>query len=373
MISKTSTAVKSERTIDDETRFHHMKNVLRNTLIDSTSVFHCAFDETTREGFSQSTDDFIHRAKEFNRSLSTDDIYQALRNVWIINSIQSYLGQAIVLTPSGFAYSLLYPYTDNVLDAPNIDSETKRILNTRIAYRLSGVQILPASDLEGDIFKLFDIIEKEFDRSYYPHVYESLLAIHHSQIRSLSQQSNDRKLFPQELLDISIEKGGTSVLADGYLISGDLSADDSGFLFGYGVLLQLIDDLQDIDCDLDHHQTTLFHVTAARESLDEITNRLLSFIHGVLLLAHRPKFHDENGLGELIERSCHVMVLEAIARNHAYYSASYVHAIEKYSPVRFEYFRQMKDRLGKFRKRLPGRQPAPPCGTRRVCPNFIET
>jgi hypothetical protein len=377
IITNASISMKEERQANNETRFHHMKNMMRNTLIDSVGLFHCGFDDHTREGFSQSTDDFILRAKKFNPSLSGEEIYQALRNVWIMNSIQSYLEQKIVLTPSSFAYSMLYPYTDNVLDAPDVETHTKRTLNQHIAFRLAGGKIQPANTFERDIFKLFGIIEEEFDRSRYPRVFESLLAIHHGQIRSVFQQSCDRELLSHELLDISIEKGGTSVLADGYLVDGNLSAEDAGFLFGYGVLLQLIDDLQDIDGDLANHQITLFHDAARRETLDEITNRLVSFIHGILSLACRPLFHEPGGLRELIERSCLVMVLEAIARNHTLYSAGYVHTIEKYSPVGFEYFRQMKDHLRKIGKKLPSLQYTSPSetrrGTRRVCPDFVET
>jgi hypothetical protein len=386
IITGASVSMKDERQTSDETRFQHMKNMMRNTLIDSVGLFHCRFDDTTREGFSQSTDDFILRAKKFNPSLSGEEIYQALRNVWIMNSIQSYLGHKIVLTPSSFAYSMLYPYTDNILDAPDVEAEAKHTLNQRISFRLAGGEMHPANTYERDIFTLFEIIEEEFDRSRYPHVFESLLAIHHAQIRSVFQQSHDRELLSHELLDISIEKGGSSVLADGYLIDGNLAAEDGGFIFGYGVLLQLIDDLQDIDGDLANHQTTLFHDTARRETLDEITNRLLSFIHGILLLARRPRFHESGGLGELIERSCLVMVLESIARNRTLYSAQYVRTMEKYSPVGFEYFRQMKDHLRKLGKKMPGRLAAPSFirlgetddsrsrrGKRRDCPDFIKT
>ena len=379
IIAQASSSLANDSTGNDPIRFHHIKNIVRNSLINSVGLFHCTFDEQTQKEFSLSTDDFISEAKKFNPELSSDDIYQALRNVWIVNSIQVYLNQKVAMTPSCFAYSMLYPYTDNTLDAPEIDRETKRRLNQRLALRLAGMPVSITNNLERDMYKLFEMIEKEFDRATYPHVYESLLAIHHAQTRSVSQQSTNRRPSSHELLDISIEKGGTSVLADGYLIKGDLSAEDAEFLFGYGVFLQIIDDLQDLQSDLDDHQTTIIGDASGREFLDEITNRLITFMYRTLALARRTRFHEQGSLRELIERSCLILVLEAIARHHTYYTPDYVSAMEKYSPVRFEYFRQTKNHLRQLGNNLPGRQPIPPSVRlservlRRVCPGFVET
>ncbi len=348
IIMQASSSMTKDPTSNDGVHFHHVKNAVRNSLINSVGLFHCTFDEQTQEGFSRSTDDFIRDAKKFNPELSADDIYQALRNVWIINSIQVYLDRKVFMTPSCFAYSMLYPYTDNTLDAPDVDRETKRKLNQRLTLRLAGIPVTITNNLERDVFKLFEIIEEEFDRSKYPHVYESLLAIHHAQIRSVSQQSADRKPLSHELLDISVEKGGTSVLADGYLVNGNLSSEDAEFLFGYGVFLQVIDDLQDFQEDLRNNQVTLVVNAAECEFLDGITNRLFSFIGQVLALGSRSRFHEHGGLGELIDRSCCVMILEAVARNYHHYSPRYIRLMEQYSPVRFEYFRSMKKQIKKF-------------------------
>ena len=40
-----------------------------------------------------------------------------MRNVWIGNNLQMLLGVPVCLTQGLFAYSMLYPVTDNVLDA----------------------------------------------------------------------------------------------------------------------------------------------------------------------------------------------------------------------------------------------------------------
>ena len=59
---------------------------------------------------------FLDEALAFNPSFELGDLYQALRNVWIMNSQQLFRGSPIVYSPSIFAYSMLYPYTDNALD-----------------------------------------------------------------------------------------------------------------------------------------------------------------------------------------------------------------------------------------------------------------
>jgi hypothetical protein len=60
----------------------------------------------------------------------------------------------------------------------------------------------------------------------------------------------DQDSYEKDILAMSIEKGGSSVLADAYLINGTLTEKEATFFFGYGVLLQICDDLQDGKKDL---------------------------------------------------------------------------------------------------------------------------
>ncbi|HEX3029599.1 MAG TPA: hypothetical protein VHT34_09930, partial [Clostridia bacterium] len=97
-------------------------------------------DETSRrilDEFSRSAKDFIKEARLFNPDMSIEDINQAIRNLWIANSIQAMLGINIVLTPSIFAYSMLYPYTDNFLDDPSVTDIQKKEINVRLKKRLA--------------------------------------------------------------------------------------------------------------------------------------------------------------------------------------------------------------------------------------------
>ena len=63
---------------------------------------------------------------------------------------------------------------------------------------------------------------------------------------------------------------------------GDATPAEERFAFGYGVFLQLLDDLQDVTIDLAAEHHTLFTLAARRGTLDDLTARLLDFIDIVL-------------------------------------------------------------------------------------------
>ena len=64
------------------------------------------------------------------------------------------------------------------------------------------------------------MIEDTYPRHKFPAVYEALLRIQEGQVLSVQQ---DSRLCEAEIRRISIYKGGASVLADGYLMDGELT------------------------------------------------------------------------------------------------------------------------------------------------------
>lgn len=69
----------------------------------------------------------------------------------------------------------------------------------------------------------------------FPNAFNSMIAINEAQTKSLLQHT--KAIPPNELImEISMEKGGTSVLADGYLVEGDMTEEDALFAFGLGVV-----------------------------------------------------------------------------------------------------------------------------------------
>ncbi|RPI97560.1 MAG: hypothetical protein EHM31_13325, partial [Candidatus Aminicenantes bacterium] len=118
-------------------------------------------------------------------------------------------------------------------------------------------------------------------------MYRSLLTIYNAQVKSLLQQRPEAAPSPEDILAISLEKGGTSVLADGYLVAGSLEPADEDFCFGFGTFLQLADDLQDIAEDSRCGHRTLFSIGGAGAPLDATAIRLESYLAAVLERARR--------------------------------------------------------------------------------------
>ncbi len=282
--------------------------------------------------------DFVRRARElaerFGVGLSREDLFQALRNVWILNGLQVLLARPVAVTPSVFAYSLLYPLTDNFLDDPEVSPAAKAAFTRRLGRRLAGELPAVGDRREEAVLELIGAIEEEYPRAFHPRVWASLLAIHRGQIRSLGQQAPATAGAP-DLLRVSCEKGGTSVLADGFLVAGDLTPEEARFLFGYGVALQLLDDLQDAAEDRAAGHRTLFSVAAGRRPLDDLTSRLARFTRRVLAPAEGFEAPGWEVVAGLIRRNCPLLLLQAVADQRGLFTPGYVRRLERRFPVRF--------------------------------------
>ncbi|MGB0385644.1 MAG: hypothetical protein ACPGWR_12555 [Ardenticatenaceae bacterium] len=293
-------------------------------------------------GFIQVASEFAQMARRFDPLVSDSDIFQASRNAWVMNGLQLLLGLPVTLTPAIFAYSMLYPYTDNYLDDPTISVDRKSAFNERFALRLAGEQITATNSHEQKTYDLVGMIEGQFERSHYPQVFESLLEIHRAQNKSLRLLHH-----PDEtnVLEIGFEKGGTSVLADGYLVAGSLTEAQAEFIFGYGVLLQLADDLRDVPQDRQDGILTIYSQTAAHSPLDALANRTFHFGAKVLENVDCFDASELKPTQELIQRSIVLLLLDAIAATHPLYSPPYLREIEIFSPFRFSILRKQRQKL----------------------------
>ena len=82
-------------------------------------------------GFAMSLPDFIEQVRTFDMSFKLDDMFQSLRNVWIMNCIR-YYGHEHQDHAVDFAYSMLYPYTDNFLDTDGVSETQKQGTNDKL-------------------------------------------------------------------------------------------------------------------------------------------------------------------------------------------------------------------------------------------------
>ncbi len=314
-----------------------LKNSVRNIILQTISSGRRLEVTGLLDSFFSGADQFAHRAKNFDANLQNDGIFQALRNLWIVNSLQAAFGVPVRLSPSGFAYSLLYTYTDNYLDDTCVPKIAKEAFGSEFERRLEGLEVDSAFTHWSRIQQLVRMIEDEYPRSTYPEVYQSLLAIHRAQQNSLNQCDQTGN----DILELSIRKGGTSVLADGYMAKGRLTATEREFSFGYGVFLQLLDDLQDVEEDLQAGSETLFTQAARRGTLDKITMRLAAFIQNTLDSISPIVRSRLVGLSELVLQSCSGIILESIALHPEKFSAELVNHCEVYSPLTFDAIRSL--------------------------------
>lgn len=304
-------------------------------------------DFFSKRGYADVTEKFIREVEKFDSKMNVFDVFQAIRNVWIMNSIQILFDMEVRLTPSLFSYSMMYPYSDNYLDDNNISIQAKKKFNNKFRKWLLGEEEKALNTHESKILELMKMIEDEFSREQHPKVFESLLAIHTAQEKSLIQQKEISIPYERNLLDITFEKGGTSVLADGYLVKGELLRKEADFMFGYGIFLQLIDDLQDVKEDLENSHMTIFSQVATKWSLDKLTNKLFWFIEEILKTEDIFIIDDSIQLREVIRESCIIMIFEAISKNKKLFSRRYVREIEKNSMLRFSYYKKLKNRFKK--------------------------
>lgn len=292
--------------------------------------------------FKTSSKLFVEESKRFDSTLTKNDISQAARNLWVINCLQVLFGYPVRLTQSAFAYSLLYPYCDNYLDDPLITKAQKYSFNSGLGLRLKGEQVTPSNEHEEKIFRLLLMIEEEFPRSIYPEVYEGLSSIHAAQCNSLKLFSKE-ELSCNDILKLSFEKGGTSVLADGYLVSGKLNELQRLFVYGLGIYLQIIDDLQDLNEDMNAALSTIFCHYAERGQLDQLTNKTLNF--GVEIIRTADQFSNGESFRQLISESTNLLVIEAVCLSHRAYSRNYLRGLEQYSPFHFSFIKKYRKRL----------------------------
>jgi len=297
-------------------------------------------------------------ARQYDPTLPMPAIIQACRNAWTACGMQPLLGERIHITPAIAAYSLLYPYTDNFLDRPDIAAEEKRYGSKRFGDRLAGLSMAPLHPQEKALWTMVSVIEEQFPRNHFPDVYACLLAIHRAQVESLAQLKSSAQLTSttslngnssdaQEtsLLRLSCAKGGTSVLADACLGRGALTPAESRFAFEWGVLLQLGDDLQDIAEDLERGSETLFSRAArAGRPLDSLVRQLLEFSERVgERMESLP--HGDAKLRHLLRMSWRSLILGAVAESHQHFTPAFLAETEQSSHFRFAFLRARRERL----------------------------
>lgn len=304
--------------------------------------------------------EFARRSRQFDPELTMAPIIQACRNAWTVCGLQPLLGEPAGITPSIVGYSLLYPYTDNYLDAAGTSPAAKREFCMRFRQRLRGEMLPPTGAHESAVWSLVEMVESQYPRANYPQVFDSMLAIHQAQEESIAQLTKTsagfrvprflqrtwiRRLRPglhgapsaERILAMSCAKGGTSVLADACLARGWVTAQESRLAFDWGALLQFGDDLQDVREDLRHGSATLFtRAIAEGHPLDALVIQLLNYSERVG--AEMNDFaHGSPALKNLLRTSWRSLIIGAIANAREFFTPEFVREIETTAQFRFSF------------------------------------
>jgi hypothetical protein len=301
----------------------------------------------TSYGFTEAVAQFARMARQFDPGLRAADIYQAGRNAWSMNLMQYLLGRPVEVTPAVLAYSLLYPYSDNYLDDPALPISEKAAFSHAFERRLAGLAVPPGNPYEQKIFALVGLIEGQFDRRLYPEVYDSLMAIFRAQTKSLRLQLPNASPYEVDVLGLTFEKGGTSVLADGYLVAGCLTAFQREFSFYYGAFTQLMDDLEDVEQDRRDGIMTVFSQTAGKWPLDALTSRAIVFGNGLLDGMGQFQAPGLELLEQIMRKCVTPLMVDSAARVGHLYSRPYLAELERHAPYRFAQLEQLRRKVSR--------------------------
>jgi len=293
-----------------------------------------------------STKVYIKMAEGYDPEIPNDSLVQAARNVWTCFSLQLLLlKQEAAMNYAILGYSLLYPYSDNYLDDSSVDRPKKYAFQKTFGDWLEGIyEVEPSTPTERKVYDQVRFVEKEFPRPENPNVFHSMTAINDAQTASLRQHEN---ISDSELLTTTVFKGGTSVLADLFMVAGsNPSEEDQIFSFSLGFALQLVDDIQDIIEDSKNkHHTTFTRSLERKQYADLLVLRLIYLLDWTI----NPKFWKVKNTSDIamairkqMLRMCTSIVMKSIAQSPQLFSSDFVRKHYCYSPFPLQALKEEK-------------------------------
>jgi len=131
------------------------------------------------------------------------------------------------------------------------------------------------------------------------------------------------------------KKGGTSVLADGYLVNGEMTEEEALFAFGLGVALQLVDDLQDTSRDMAVNQHTLFTLPFLKKQ--PANSRACRLIQLMQVMVNPANYADIDADGlklrQAMLKMTNTIALKAVAKYCYLFTENFVEEVAACSPI----------------------------------------
>lgn len=313
-----------------------LKDILRKEpLLDMEK----AMPEKSLDDFWRETKLFLRNVRKFDESMQIEDMGQAIRNYLVYAIFLELNGFQQKCKPSIFGYSMLYPYTDNYIDSRDITAEEKKRYNKLIADKLKGDKFEAMCRHEEKTAELLAGIEKDYARP--DEIYQGLLFMLEAQRNSLRQPDGGVTLNEDEILNISIYKGGLSVLIDRYFIDKSFSEKDRYFYYGFGFLLQLCDDLQDISQDGEEGSRTVFTICAKKEEIVKKVNKLIHYTEKLFedCEAYREEFK------EFLLKNCYLLILFSAQGSREHMTEEWLVWEKSRMPVTGDFMNKIKTSL----------------------------
>lgn len=143
-----------------------------------------------------------------------------------------------------------------------------------IARKLEGIDVKARNPYENAVYELIDDIFTDYPQDKHPALAQILKKLHAEQVQSMRQKSQNLPF--RDIVDISVRKGGLSVLSAAYIALGGLTERQMDFFYHGGAVFQFIDDLLDVEEDVrDGIQTIWTSRLKAGEPFDEQFHRVL--------------------------------------------------------------------------------------------------
>lgn len=288
------------------------------------------------DAFLLETKAFLRMARDFDPDLKPEDMGQAVRNYMVYAIFLELNGKAQKCKPSIFGYSMLYPYTDNYIDSTERTEEEKEHYNRMIAGKIRGEIPEIISHHEKKTAELLAGIEADYARP--DEIFEGLLYMLEAQRESQKQTDGRLNLGEEDILDISVYKGGLSVLIDRYFADHPLTGRDLLFYYGFGFLLQLCDDLQDIAQDGQEGSRTVFSVCTSKEETVKKVNRLLNFTGRLFELCDT----SPEQFRRFLFQNCCLLILFSAVGSREYMTEEWLSWAEARLPVSVDFMGKIK-------------------------------
>lgn len=297
------------------------------------------------DAFQSEIRHILRKIRSFAPDMTVDDMGQALRNYLVYAVFKELNGLPQQCSDAIFGYSMLYPFTDNYLDDPTHSCEEKERYNRLIHDRLRGQQTVCLSEYDEKTCALLDAVLSGYQGDAGQDIQTGLLLMLQAQKESQLQEFRQGNcLSAEEVLRISIFKGGLSVLIDRWFINKEPDETDLLFYYSYGFLLQLCDDLQDITSDRAAGRQTLFTLCTTVDESDALLYRLMNY--SISLFSYCQCSAALIPFRDFLQRNCIQLIVTSALGSAQHFGNECITALKRLLPVPFAYWEETRQGTG---------------------------